>query len=640
MILLKRKRIFVLIAVFTLLILISGSASSATLYVKEGGTGSYENLQEAIDAAYEGDIILVEKGQYSENVLVNKSLEISSTNRNPEKTVITALDPEAPAFHIVSDSVKISGFSIKGANSTYGIYLDGVSESNITNNYFSGNWRSIALNNSHGNILKNNRLESSDNGIWLESSERNLIKDNKAKSNRHYGFYLNSSENNTLQNNCASEGAVGIYLEDSSGCRISGSKTLNNFYGIYLTGSGESLLEKNTANSNEMYGIYLGNSNGSILRGNKANSNHWGIYLDSSFNILQKNKMSRNSRNFGAYTYHYTGEMNNSIDTSNKVDGKSIYYLSGVSDLTLDSNSSAGVVYCINCENITLKDLGLENSSFGVYLYNSQNSLLEGCSISNCEHGIYLGNCSMTALRGNDVNSNEGNAFILSSCRNCPVEDNSASNNMAGIWLCDTSTDNVLKENTVSSSSWCCVDLGDTSCNNTLEGNILSEAYEGIYLYGSSEENTLNNNTITASSYGLYTEGCGNNTISGNRILGNNIGISLNLNWTDGTGSDFNIIYNNYLNNSRNAEDFGTNSWNISKIAGVNIAGGPYLGGNLWVSPQGNGFSETASDGDGDMISDLPYNVTEANCDYLPLISGKTAEDFENVSGKRCRRNR
>ena len=116
MILLKRKRIFVLIAVFTLLILISGSASSATLYVKEGGTGSYENLQEAVNAASEGDIILVGKGQYSENVLVNKSLEISSTNHNPEKTVITALDPEAPVFHIVSDSVKISGFSIKGAN--------------------------------------------------------------------------------------------------------------------------------------------------------------------------------------------------------------------------------------------------------------------------------------------------------------------------------------------------------------------------------------------------------------------------------------------------------------------------------------------------------------------------------------------
>ena len=97
---------------------------------------------------------------------------------------------------------------------------------------------------------------------------------------------------------------------------------------------------------------------------------------------------------------------------------------------------------------------------------------------------------------------------------------------MAGIWLCDTSTDNVLKENTVSSSSWCCVDLGIQAATTPLKEIYFQRLMKDLP-YGSSEENTLNNNTITASSYGLYTEGCGNNTISGNRILGNNIGISL-----------------------------------------------------------------------------------------------------------------
>ncbi|AKB38645.1 surface layer protein B [Methanosarcina siciliae C2J] len=631
------KRILILTTVFTLLIFLSGSASAATFHVKVGGgTESYGSLQEAVNAASDGDLILVGEGKYSENVLVNKSLEIVSESSNPKKTVITAPDPELPVLHVTSDSVNIGGFSLKGANSSYGIYLEGVSGNNICNNYFSGNWRSIMLRDSHTNSLENNRLSDSDDGIWLEHSERNLIKNNRATCNRHYGFYLNASENNTLQKNRASGGAVGIYMENSSGCRVLSSKTSNNFYGIYLVGSGGSLLEKNTANSNEMYGIYLGSSNGSTLKGNKANSNQWGIYLDSNSNTLQKNKMSCNSRNFGAYTYHYPGEMNNTIDTSNTVDGKPIYYLVGVSDRTLDSDSDAGVVYCINCENITLKDLALENSSFGIYLYNTQNSLIEGNRISNCEHGIYLGNCALTALRGNAVNSNEGDAFILSSCRNCLVEENNASDNMAGIWICDTSTDNFLKENIITSNSWCCIDLGDTSCNNILEGNILSEAYEGIYLYGACKENILNNNTITASSYGLYTEGCCNNTISGNRISGNDIGISLNLNWTDGTVSDYNTIYNNYLNNTQNAEDYGTNTWNTSKTPAVNIAGGPYLGGNFWASPEGNGFSETASDEDGDLIADLPYNITETAYDYLPLIFKEPEEKTETEDGKNC----
>ncbi|WP_239451413.1 hypothetical protein [Methanosarcina horonobensis] len=40
-------------------------------------------------------------------------------------------------FHMTSNFVKISGFTLRGANSTYGIYLDGVSGSSINNNYFS-----------------------------------------------------------------------------------------------------------------------------------------------------------------------------------------------------------------------------------------------------------------------------------------------------------------------------------------------------------------------------------------------------------------------------------------------------------------------------------------------------------------------
>ncbi|WP_243683977.1 right-handed parallel beta-helix repeat-containing protein [Methanosarcina barkeri] len=173
----KGKTILVLTAVFVLLILISSSASAATLCVKEGGgAGKYGSLQEAINAAVEGDVILVREGSYSENVLVNKSLDIIARNPCPDKTVITALDPELPVLHVTSNSVNISGFTLKGADSAYGIYLDRVSESNISNNYFSGNWRSIMLKSSHKNSLENNCLSSSDNGIWLESSRQNLLK--------------------------------------------------------------------------------------------------------------------------------------------------------------------------------------------------------------------------------------------------------------------------------------------------------------------------------------------------------------------------------------------------------------------------------------------------------------------------------
>lgn len=82
---------------------------------------------------------------------------------------------------------------------------------------------------------------------------------------------------------------------------------------------------------------------------------------------------------------------------------------------------------------------------------------------------------------------------------------------------------------------------------------------------------------------------------------------------------DDNIIYNNYFNNTNNVIDSGTNTWNITKILGINIVGGPYLGGNYWSNYLG-------VDLDGDWLGDtlLPYNnsgsTIDVGGDYHPLI--------------------
>src|SRR5665647_2943755 len=46
---------------------------------------------------------------------------------------------------------------------------------------------------------------------------------------------------------------------------------------------------------------------------------------------------------------------------------------------------------------------------------------------------------------------------------------------------------------------------------------------------------------------------------------------------------------------------------------------GPYIGGNYWATPAGNGFSQTNSDVNGDGISEKPYSLNGVNVDYLPL---------------------
>ena len=74
---------------------------------------------------------------------------------------------------------------------------------------------------------------------------------------------------------------------------------------------------------------------------------------------------------------------------------------------------------------------------------------------------------------------------------------------------------------------------------------------------------------------GIYLNGRQHCNISNNNASGNHYGIYLN-------SSSNNTIYNNHFNNTCNAWDNGNNTWNTTPIAGTNIIGGSWLGGNYW----------------------------------------------------------
>ena len=66
-------------------------------------------------------------------------------------------------------------------------------------------------------------------------------------------------------------------------------------------------------------------------------------------------------------------------------------------------------------------------------------------------------------------------------------------------------------------------------------------------------------------------------------------------------------------------KSYFVNNWNTTKTPGINIIGGPNLGGNFWAYPNGTGFSQTCTDADKDRICDTQYTLDSNNIDYLPL---------------------
>ena len=205
---------------------------------------------------------------------------------------------------------------------------------------------------------------------------------------------------------------------------------------------------------------------------------------------------------------------------------------------------------------------------------------------------IHADNVTISGIRAIGASGSGYSGIYLSGCNNCMIENNKLANNGRGIYL--------------ESSRKCIIS------NNIVTGN---RVY-GI-IFASSSGNTISGNTAYNSSRGIYLGSSDYNTISGNNVTFNSY-----LGFFECSLCDYNIVYNNYFNNTNITVKSGIgNSYNTTKTAGTNIIGGSYIGGNYWGKPDGTGFSDKAVDKDGDGISDSPYNLPgdSTYMDYLPL---------------------
>ena len=376
-------------------------------------------------------MILVNKGIYVENVVLDKKLAIISMSGNPEDTIVQALNPDDHVFHVTANNVTIKGFGLKNASSGSGIYLDGVQYSTVENNH-----------------------------LW---------------TNRN-GIHLWHANNNILINNTASN---------------------NNWAGIRLSPNGINLASNNT---------------------------------------LVNNSMINNLYNFAIDIEDVNQSMQNDIGITNTVNGKPIYYLVNASNITLNSSSNAGVIYCINCQNISIKDQVIQNNLQGIYLLNTSNSKLDNNIVSNNYFGIILGNSNNNS-GSNNIAINNLVGIVTFASTNSNLSNNVANSNGMGFEVHE-STNTRLKNNTANFNKDIGISLS-SSTKNELNGNIANCNGDGIKLFnctnsllnnniansniyagidlGSSRNNTLTDNIANSNrKHGFELAGSNNNTLKGN----------------------------------------------------------------------------------------------------------------------------
>ncbi|WP_367343533.1 NosD domain-containing protein [Methanomethylovorans sp.] len=537
-------------------------------------------------------------------ILLLSSYPLDATSDNTINTIVNG--PNAAELELFTDITVGPHLRLLGADRiaprlAHGNVLDG--------NVIRSNRYGILSKCSNYNDIINNTLYSNDQGIYFSDCYLNTVQNNTLDSNLLQAIYMLSSDDNNVNNNMVRQNNVGIRLQSGNRNILDNNSIISNSYGLLLHSATGSIISDNNLSSNNQ-GIYLVNCTSSRILNNTASLNvYQGVYIVSSHdNLVKDNQLVQNKAGIRLES------SNNNVLDENIVRSNSYGFLLQSADDNIISNNVVssnihGIYFIDGSFNVITANTANDNTLQGLYLIDSHNNIIEHNKVLQSKQGIRLQSSDQNILDSNHLQSSFYGTLLLFSDNNSILM-NTATENEIGICLSFSDT-NLLVGNEALNSTNSGIYF-DSSSYNDLISNMVAWNKHGMRLH-KSRYNVLEENRLVHNKYGYLAQSSDNNLLKTNNVSLNEwYGMYLQ-------SSGSNLVYNNMFNNTKNVVDDRTNTWNIIKTKGTNIAEGPYIGGNVWASPNGTGFSQTASDVNRDGICDKPYNVAGSSFDYLPL---------------------
>jgi nitrous oxidase accessory protein len=370
------------------------------------------------------------------------------------------------------------------------------------------------------------------------------------------GFTIRNVENAPPPSNSLGQ-LAGIHLLTVHGSLVFNNTVENCGKGVWVYGGSDNQITNNTFSGNN-YGVLLDSSSNNVVADNSAFGGWSGILLESSEgNTLRNNDVFNNAANFGV-----TGEnpafYRNNVDSSNRVDGKKVYYLISQSNLVIDS--------------ATYPDLG------ALVLVNSKNVTVENLEVANTYGGIHITNAIATTVTNNTVSNTTSGAIWLQFSSNCTVSNNNLTpNGNYGIQI-ESSNSVDVNKNYIEQADTNFISLENTS-SCTVTGNSLGDPFDNgipksIYLDFSnyttiedSNDNTIANNQFATerSYYGLTLFQSFGNQITDNTIYNFSTGLQL-------SNAENNLIARNVVTSKMHAAEifmFNNNTFDSNQFMGA-----------------------------------------------------------------------
>jgi parallel beta-helix repeat protein len=312
-----------------------------------------ESIQAAIDAAEAGDVICLARGEWTESVVIDKSLTL--VGRGVDSTVISPTQYNLPVVEVPGRgtepvSVKIQGLSISADRGYICVAISGTAEADIRNSHISGTHygvqvmdsahltfndctvsdsrqtallvldsavvdvtgshisgnigRGLMINRSAGVTLRNTEIsDNGSSGLILGDETSAIVIDSFVRNNGGHGLWLTGrSQAELLRSDVSENSDQGIKAEGLATVNLTGSTLVSNWHGIQLTGTAQATVAETHMSTNTFDGIRVEGSAHATISDSVLSSNRRGASLRGAGTARLEDCLVEGNEHYGLFS--------------------------------------------------------------------------------------------------------------------------------------------------------------------------------------------------------------------------------------------------------------------------------------------------------------------------------------------------